>query len=379
MSKVAIKNCPDYSHENVKNAVDGIFSLLDLDKLIKKDKKVLLKVNLLLNFKPEKGVTTHPSVVKAVAEKVISLGAKPFIGDSSGGVGSIYEKIIKETGMASLGFPIVNLDENGMRKIDNPNGTVDPLYISNTVLNFDLVINLPKMKTHELTKMTCGIKNIFGCVPGLQKVRHHIEAPDAEDFSKALVDVFSKVRPAITIVDGIISMEGNGPSNGILRDTKMIIGSTDAVSVDAVCSKMMGFEPFDILTTKIADERNIGEGHLEHIEIVGDPMLIIKDFKHPDTKLSILTKMPVLLRHILSPLISQIRVRPKINNKKCVKCSMCVRSCPAKAIDGIKFKIDRKKCIMCFCCRELCRYDAVDMEQNIIWKILGKIESRLMS
>lgn len=377
MSKVAIVKCGDYSRQSVASSIERIFGLLNLSDLIKPGQKVLLKPNLLTNLSPERGTTTHPEIVKAIADEVKKIGAHPFIGDSPGGVGLLYDRVLKETGMKALDIPIVNFEEKGMRRFENPGGKIDPIYVSNVALSFDLVINIPKLKTHELTQMTCGIKNMFGCVPGLNKVNYHLDAPAPEEFSEALVDLFEKITPAVTIADAVTAMEGQGPANGRLRDLGLIIASTDTVALDAVCSKIMGFEPLDIPTTRIAHLRGLGEADIGKIELLGEKLPEYRDFEHPAKISAVLNKMPAALRFLLKPIINRIKVRPRINGKKCVKCLMCVKSCPAKAIDGRSFKISEKKCIMCFCCRELCKYDAVDLKESLLWKILSKSRKTL--
>ncbi|MFH1709900.1 MAG: DUF362 domain-containing protein [bacterium] len=366
--KVAIIKCGDYSRQNIATAIEQAFDLLSLNEIIKPDQRILLKPNLLTDLAPEKGTTTHPEIVRAIAYKVKDLGALPFIGDSPGGTGLSYENVLKKTGMKDIGIPTVNLDEKGMRKFENPGGKMDPIYISNSALSFDMIINIPKLKTHELTQITCGIKNMFGCVPGLHKVNYHLEAPFPEEFSGALVDLFEKIRPAVTITDAVTAMEGQGPAGGELRDLGLIIASTDTVALDAVCSKMIGFEPLDIFTTRIAHQRGLGEAEMDKIDILGEKFQEFKDFKHPSGITSILNKMPAPLRNLIRPLITLIRIRLRINGRKCVKCRICVNSCPAKAIDGKTFKINENQCIMCFCCRELCKYGAVDLKENLLWK-----------
>jgi uncharacterized protein (DUF362 family) len=375
-SKVAIIKCVDYSPPNIAASIKQIFQLLSLNELIKPGQKILLKPNLLTNLSPDKGATTHPEIVKAIADEIKDLGAFPFIGDSPGGIGLLYEKVLKDTGMASLGIPIADLEEKGMRAFKNPGGKLDPIYISNVALSFDLIINIPKLKTHELTLITCGVKNMFGCVPGLHKVNYHLEAPSPEEFSGALVDLFEKIKPAVTIADAVTAMEGQGPSGGELRDLGLILASKDTVALDAVCSKIMGFEPLDIPTTRIAAQRELGEEEISKIELIGE-LPVYKDFKHPAKITAILNKMPLFFRPILRPLIGLIKVRPRIDGSKCVKCMMCVNSCPVKAIDGKSFKINKNKCIMCFCCRELCRYKAVDLKESFLWKILSKTKKIL--
>jgi len=371
MPKVAIIKCVDYASNNTGNAVKNIFELLGLHELIKPKMKVLLKPNLLTNLNPVSGATTHPNVVKAIADEVLRLGALPYLGDSPGGIGLLYEKVLNDTGMTELGIPTVNFEEKGARKLSNLGGKIDPIYISNAVLSFDIMINIPKLKTHELTQMTCGIKNMFGCVPGLYKVLYHADAPKPFEFSQALVDLYIRIPPAITIVDSIVAMEGQGPTNGKLKHLGIIVASTDTVAADAVCSKIIGYDPMEILTTRIAYQRGYGEARIEKIEIVGGTLEVSKDFRHPSGITAILNRIPYPAGRLLKPLIHLIKIRPKIDSNKCVKCLMCVKACPSKAIDGTSFNINRNKCIMCFCCRELCKYGAVKMEESLLWKILN--------
>jgi len=372
MPKVSIIKCSGYDPLIVGPAISRTFELLGIKDIIKPGQKVLLKPNLLMNAKPERGVTTHPSIVAAIANEVRKLGAEPYLGDSPGGVGRLYDSVLSATGMKEIGVPIVDFEGKGMRRVENRGGSVDPIYISNVVLGFDAIINIPKMKTHELTLITAGIKNIFGCVPGLLKVRYHLESPTPELFSLSLVELFEKIRPVLTIVDAVESMEGQGPTNGRLRRPDVLIASTDTVAVDAVCSKIMGFEPLDILTTRIAAQKGLGEADISCIEIAGEPIRVIKDYGHPGAVSSFLNRVPHAFRMLLRPLISLLEVRPSINPKKCAKCRVCVNSCPAKAIDPETFKIDRNKCIMCFCCSELCQYNAVEKKESTLWKLLKK-------
>jgi len=367
-SKVCIVKCPDYSPENVDQAIAKIFQLLNLGSLISPGQKVLLKPNLLTDTPPDKGITTHPAIIKAVAEEVKGLGASPFLGDSPGGAGVQYSKAIDQTGMKHAGIPIVNFEESSTKG-----------FISKIALDADVIINMPKLKTHELTQMTCGIKNMFGCVPGLQKVKYHFDAPRPEEFSEVLVNIFEKVRPAITIVDAVVVMEGQGPANGKLRRLNLLVASTDTVAVDAVCSRMIGYEPMEIDTTRIAYQRGLGEADISKIEILGDKLEIFEDFQHPKYIASLLNRIPKHLNKFIKPLINIIRKRPKINKKKCVKCMICVNSCPSHAIDNKSFKINKNKCIMCFCCRELCKYGAVDLKESILWKLLVFLKKHLMS
>lgn len=373
MAKVVVIKCTDYAEQNIRSSIKRIFELLNLSGSIKPHQKILLKPNLLTNLPPERGVTTHPSLIRAVAEQVKGLGAIPFLGDSPGGTGLNYETVLRTTGMKGIGIPVVSFEGKGMRKFSNPGGKIDPIYISNVVLDFDMIINIPKLKTHELTLMTCGIKNMFGCVPGFHKVRYHMEAPNPDDFSESLVDLFERIVPAVTVIDAVVAMEGQGPTNGKLRPLGLIIASKDTVAADAVCSKIMGFDNLEITMTRIAHERHLGEGMPGHIELAGDQLDTVRKFERPSGAASLINRIPRSILCLIRPITDMIMVRPEIIKRKCVKCMACVNACPVKAIDEKSFNINKTKCIMCFCCRELCKYGAVKLKESTLWKISNQL------
>jgi len=324
---------------------------------------------------PEKAVTTHPSIVAAVVREVISAGGIALVGDSPGDVHSNALKVMEETGIKSAvesaGGKVIVFQQEGVV-------TVDGIMIARPVMEADLIINLPKLKTHGMTLYTGAIKNMFGCVPGFYKTQFHTRFPRPIDFARSLVKIFKITKPGLNIADGVIGMEGSGPANGIPRKLGVIMASGDGVALDAVASYLMGFDPRAIETTVAAYEQKLGEMDLDQIELAGAKLsdLVIKDWKHPPNSHWLTNRIPAIIYGVVSPIVNQLlSIMPEIDQEKCTKCMVCVNSCPAKTINYDKnskiVKIDLSNCISCFCCHELCKYDAVKLNRSWVVKLLN--------
>ncbi|MBC7189818.1 DUF362 domain-containing protein, partial [Candidatus Aerophobetes bacterium] len=221
-SKICLLKCENYDEEKVEEVVRESIRLLGgIRSFICPGDRVLLKVNLLSAHPPERAVTTHPALVKAVVRVVKDAGAKPFIGDSCG---VAYRKedammVWEKTGIARVAreekVEIVNFQK--AKKVKNPRGKPPFLYIAKEAMEADAVFSLPKLKTHTLTLFTGAIKNMYGTVPGFWKKDLHARFPRPRDFAKVVVDLFSLVFPKLSIMDGILGMEGKGPSAGSPR------------------------------------------------------------------------------------------------------------------------------------------------------------------
>jgi uncharacterized protein (DUF362 family) len=358
-SIVSIVKCEDYQSQRVFQAVRKACDLIGgISRVVRAGDKVLIKPCFLKASPPEEGVDTHPEVVRAVIRLVKEAGGKPIVGDSPIGFQNIDE--VYET--------------SGVRKVCSEEGaelvkfieseTVDGIPIAKHAKNADVIISVPKFKTHALTILTGSIKSVFGVVPGLSKVKCHELFPKAVDFSKVLVQIFSYAQPRLTIVDGITSMEGDGPTTGTLRDTQIILASTDSVAADAVLSKLMGIDPFRVLTTKYAHEMRLGTGRLDEIEIVGDDRGDpIKGFKLPTAKTFF--DLPESFLKIIAPVL--LNFKPVVKKGMCSFCQKCIAICPAGAISVKKGRIaiDHKKCKVCVCCCELCPSNAITIDKGI--------------
>lgn len=364
MSKVSVIKCPDYEYSGVKKSVSKAINLADsLKKHVHEGDKVLLKVNLLQAREPEAAVTTHPAVVRAVCEEILECGATPVVGDVLNSQMDRGKNSMEMSGIKSvcdeLGVRAIDLKTNGFVKVDIPRSVqMNCLWMAKDVLDADFVISLPKMKTHMLTGYTGAIKNFFGCIPFGERMRSHLTGTDS-CFSEVLSDIYSVIKPGFCVMDGIVGMEGAGPSHGDIRSFGIVAAGRDCVSVDAVCSGLMGFG--NVNTISVADTRSLGIGDLKKIEVVGDKV------DHFNTKMpnisirksqKIAVFIPPGVRDLLAGTL--LKIEPRVDESKCKKCGVCRNVCPAKAISLNDCPVfDRKKCLKCFCCHELCPEGAI--------------------
>jgi len=363
--KVSIVRCKDYDSLRVYEAVQKVMDLLGgMSKFVKKGDNVLLKPNLLSARPPESGVDTHPEVVRAVARLVRESGGNPKIGDTPGGSVKRMEDVYEKSGMRKMAEE-ENLELLNFDKIEEVNG----IPIASFALESDLVITIPKFKTHSLIGLTGAVKNVFGVVPGLFKTYLHRSFPNYKNFAKVIVDIYSTVRPGLAIMDGIVAMEGEGPASGDLRNMGLVLASNDPVSLDAVLASIVGIKPFDIETTRQAHERGLGIGDLNSIQIVGEKLedVLCHDFRLPKTAL--LYKLP---NSITKTIAKGLKFKIAVHRDECTRCSICVKSCPAKAMsmDGKGVVIDYKMCIFCLCCHEFCPKKAIYVKEGMLAKII---------
>lgn len=382
-SKVAIIKCPSYDQDKIDQAVKQSLELLGgLEKIIKPGQKVLLKVNALMGKEPELALTTHPALVTAAIKLVKQLGAIPLVGDSPGDGSANVQRVMEKCGFVKAakeaGGEIISFEKAGTEEILSPSGhkKIKSLKISKAVLEADVIINLPKLKTHGWTLYTGAIKNLFGCVTGFNKASFHFAAPKCKDFSVALVDILEIVKPTINIMDAVVGMEGQGPTEGKPRSMGAIIASFDAVALDAVAATAINYQPLEIDMIRIADKRKLGNGNWENIEVLGTtPEEIAQpDWEHCASTQNITNRIPSFLEPLLGPILKKLlRIDPEVIQDTCKKCQVCVNNCPAKTIHyrNGTVKIDLSKCIMCYCCHELCPYKSIRLKQSWLAKIMG--------
>lgn len=370
MSKVSIVRCENYDKDKVEAALFKSVDLLGgIENFIKKGNTVLIKPNLLSARLPEEAVCTHPELVRAAIRLVKRAEARPIIGDSPGTffgpeeINGVYEK----TGMKRIaeeeGVELVKFDKSRI---------INGYPIAECALNASFILSLPKLKTHAFTVMTGAVKNTFGLIPGLFKVQCHKNKPKPKSFVKIIVDVYEITRPGLSIMDGIVAMEGEGPSAGNPKCLGLLLASADGVSMDAVMSRIVGVPPYKDLIVNEARRRDIGEADIGKIEILGLDIEAVKadKFKLPQTT-SAISALPDFLMDMVSRVLN---FKPFIDKGLCKKCGICKDSCPVEAIsiDETKSHIDDKICIRCFCCYEVCPYKAIFIKKNLLTKLLWK-------
>lgn len=373
MTRISISNCQSYNIKDVQNAVNiCLDNLGGITSFIKPESRILIKPNILIAKSPTEAATTHPVIIEAIINSVKSAGAVPVVGDSPGGHVGDLEKYWESTGIQEvcdrLDTKIVNFESAGVYK-KRFNG--NHYYIAKPVLDADFVINVPKIKTHGLTVFTCALKNMYGVVPGLKKTEYHKKAPKPSEFSKLVVDIFSLSKPGLNIVDGVIGMDGMGPSAGNPKELGVVLASTDAVALDSYICYILGKDPMKVPTTKIACKRELGEANINKIEILGNKPIVRNDFKWPPNLASSLDMIP---SSIAKGLMKFYWSRPAIDKDFCTNCKTCVKSCPVEALsEGIYIpEFDYPECINCLCCMEMCPEKAVHIEKSILSKLFSR-------
>lgn len=386
---VSLLRCKSYDIDCLVDAFAKALDLIGFDSKGIRAKTVLLKPNMLGAYPPEMGVTTPPAFVEAAIIFFKDLGCTVWVGDSPNGIFPV-DCVWERTGIHSV------CKKHGViEKIFEREGGVlrDGILIAKPVLEAELLVNLPKLKTHGLTVMTAATKNLFGCVPGLQKTSYHRIAKDRFAFAKILVNVAEIARPSINLVDAITAMEGTGPSGGKLLQMDTIITGTNHHSVDAVCADLIGITPLDVDTLYAAHELGAWNSS-DHITILGETIEACrpKSFELPTTFTRGLRDWWIS-RFVVNRIWDILSIKPKINKKKCKRCGLCIKACPVDAIEAPRHMhefmagceqtpmedmkkpaphVINKLCVMCYCCHEICPYQAIDLRES--WGIrLGRL------
>lgn len=353
-TKVAIVKISDTIDQAVRQAVDLAGGIDTLSY----NHNILIKPNALTSVKdPEKQLvcTTHPEVVRSLIRLYKEAGYTVAVGDSSG-ASTNTSKVLKEAGFEKIAIEeeveIFNLSSGAQDVQIEGAKKLHHVAFSKKALD-SLIVNTAKMKTHTLTRVTLAIKNLFGTVPGMEKIRVHAVGNTAFGFSQCLVDIYKylKEQTVMHVIDATIAMEGHGPSSGTPVEMNVILASKDAVALDAVTTALMKEKPSSILTTKYAHERGLGTMDRKDIEIVGEEVATVaKRFKVPGKFISLLP---------IGMFWKFLTKQPYYAGEGCIACLRCQNICPVSAI-YVEKKPEKKpifdydKCISCFSCQELC-------------------------
>lgn len=343
-------------------------------------KRVAVKPNLVMSKSPEYGATTHPLFLSAVISALRELGASDIIvAESSGGpyTEATIRAHYKNCGITDACGAPLNYSTAAEAVMYTEGITCKRFNIIKPIVDADVVVNVCKLKTHQLTKLTCAVKNLFGVIPGIEKFEMHAAYSRHEDFRSMLFDLdgcIMKNKTLISVCDGILGMEGNGPTGGSPRAYNAVISSMSPYCLDLAAEKILGFEG-TCPTVRLGAERGLNPATAEELQLIGDDIneMRIPDVVAPDSeRKTFLSQLPDLFGGRLA---NFFRPRPVVNTKKCVGCGECVRSCPKHTIEFVvkngkkKAKIKHSECILCYCCQELCPFVAIDVKKNLIVRI----------
>lgn len=372
--KVCIEHCDTYDYTRLKQAVVSLLEPLGgLGAFVRKGERVLLKPNMLAAKSPEAAVTTHPALVRVVADMVREAGCEVMIGDSPGLGG--FRRVAERSGIWGAGL------ESGARFVPfddivevRGEGTFKRIDLARAYWEADKIINLPKLKTHEMMTMTCAVKNLFGAVVGKGKPAWHLKAGTSREyFARLLLEIYLLKRPVLNIVDGILAMEGNGPGNGDPVKCGVLIAGENSVAVDVIAAQLAGI-PGGLLPVELEAVRmGLAGSRRNEIEVAGAPLAMVlqRPFRLP-SGLDVQFGLPRFLKEGLR---NHLTARPVANRERCTLCGACRDTCPPAAITikNSALSVDYGRCIRCWCCRELCPHDAMELRQGWLLKAVSSL------
>jgi len=371
---VSIIECSSYDKALVHNAIIELLRPIGgLDAYVKPNTTVLLKPNMLSCKSPDAAATTHPIVVEVVTEMCQNIGARVIIGDSPpiifGKTVEYWEKTGYKRVAENTGAKLLCFETDAKRSVNFiTNKKKVEIHVVETLFSVDTVINLPKMKTHNLTRITGAVKNLYGLIPGLEKAKWHGVFVKSTEFGHFIADFASQLPVNLNIMDGVEGMDGQGPAGGRVVKPGKLLASSHPVSLDFIFCEIAGIASSTVSFLNRCQAIGYGPNGLNDIEIIGSSNSI-RDFDVPPTPIS--DKIPDFVINILRKVIW---AGPNLEGK-CLKCGRCVRVCPVEAIDlkTGRAVFDRDKCVSCFCCMEVCPEDIIEMKLSPLLKIGHKM------
>jgi uncharacterized protein (DUF362 family)/Pyruvate/2-oxoacid:ferredoxin oxidoreductase delta subunit len=370
MLPVALQPLADYDPERVREALLAVLAPFGgMAAFVRPGQRVLIKPNLLAGKEPAKAVTTHPEIVRQVILLAQGAGGSVSVGDSPG-VGK-PETVARKCGILQV------VTETGARfapfiesvPVGGRDGTFHHLEVAREVLDAEVIINLPKLKTHQMMGFTGAVKNLFGVVVGMRKARLHLQAgADPAVFALMLLELAERFPPALSIMDGVVGMEGNGPGSGDPVQVGALLASPHPLALDTVATALVGLSPRQVWPQRVARETGRPGSRLAEVTVIGPPLASLRPPRfRPAPSSDIGFGLPGPAKRLLH---DSLTARPVIT-PQCQRCGDCVRHCPplAMSLDQRGVRIDYQKCIRCFCCQELCPHDAVMTRQGALLRI----------
>lgn len=370
MAEVIVRNS-DYDEKRLKPLIYEMLERLD-SGMIRPGSRVLVKPNLLSPAKPQDAVLTHALIVRHVCEYVLDMGASVQLSDSPA-IGS-FEKILRVSGIhdAIRGLDVVSkpFEKSVVVDVGKP---FEHIEMAEDVLNADLIINLPKLKTHSHMLLTLAVKNMFGCIVGFRKPEWHMRAGvDRDMFARLLVRIHERARPAFAILDGILAMEGEGPGkSGTPRQLGVIMGSRRGTAIDEAVCRMLGIDPLALPTCRAAQELGLTDTELK----IDGQLPQVPNFRLPE--ITPLVFGPKSLQGFVRRHLVQ---RPVCHADRCKMCGECWNICPAKAIttSNTELVFNYENCIRCYCCIEVCPHRAIQAVETAAGRLIRRVAFKIL-
>ena len=341
--------------------------------------RIAVKVNLLRASAPERAVCTNPETLRLVLRALKSVGAQPFVADSPGGPGTsaLVRRTLRVSGIGAVceqeDVEALVADEQ-VTELAAPRAKLFRSFpICRCFVEADAVIQVGILKTHQLMRLTGGVKLAFGCVPGLTKAQLHVRAQRRMDFADMLLDLYEAIGPRFTIIDGIIAMEGKGPGNGTPRALGSLFAARDCVALDAAIADRTAHRYEDVYVLAAAERRRLIDLHRPY-ELAGDAIEPQHDFVAAghDSELTVPGALAGRLGRRL------LTARPRlVDESVCTRCGDCAAICGVQAITLAPTPVyDDEKCVRCFACTEICPTAAISEVTPPLMRAVNRMRRR---
>ena len=376
---VYVKYCESYA--NIQNEVNYLLdNVLDNGQVIKDNMTVFLKTNALAPHPASRAITTHPSVVRAVIHYFKKYNVKIIVGDNP--ATKEMKTVYKVNGTLDvIEEEKVNLANNKDLKLISAKEykRYRDFNVSREIVEADILVNLPKLKTHGLAYFTGAQKNLFGTIYGLEKAQWHVKSSSPLEFGEAMSDLYSAIKNEmknkimVNLMDGIEGLEGEGPSTGgSKKEARVLLSSKDAIALDRVAMEIVKLDYKKSFISILSRERGLGEFNLDNINIIGDSLELFKDVKFVPAQVEEMKirSLKLINKYNIKNLVLE---HPKFDKSKCIKCGECKKICPPQAIkieEGKTPCVSKNKCIRCWCCAEVCPVNAISKSKR---PLIGRI------
>lgn len=385
--QVALGLCPDYEPERVQQGLGEVVDRLGgIERFVRTGQRVLLKPNLLSPRDPRQAVTTHPSVVEAMVRLVQKAGGRPLIADSApasvpytiAGLRRLYEAT-GMTAVASRTGALLNEDVSVVEVSCPAACRIRRFEVMRPLVEADVVISMPKLKTHALTVYTGATKNLFGVIPGFRKATYHLSLTRLDDFADMLLDVTMLAAPALVVMDAVVGMDGDGPAAGRPFPIGLLLASTSSVALDVVATDVVGIPALEVPTLRRAVERGLWSGERSDIEVVGPAVeqVRVAGFRRPEARPPLWeARLPRRIRRQVRQLVVRHSSRrPVPTPGRCTGCGDCQAACPAGAItvEAGLARVDDGLCIRCYCCHEVCPEQAIVLKKPLVGNLITRL------
>ena len=377
--KVYVKYANNY--DNITEQINYLLDQLLEGINLKEGMSVFIKTNALSPHPKERAITTHPYVVKAIIEYLKKYNLRIIVGDNPATkeMTTVYKvngtmEVINETGVElanNKDLKVISAREYKRYKDFN---------VSRQIVESDILINVPKLKTHGLAYFTGAQKNLFGTIYGLEKAQWHVKSSTPLEFGEAMSDLYSAIKETmkdkiiVHLMDGIEGLEKEGPSTGgVKKNANVLLSSQDAIALDRVAMEIVKLDYKKSFISIISNNRGLGEFNIENIKIEGDSLDLFKDIKFIPAQVEEVGVRSIKLLNKFKFIKNMVLEHPKFDKNKCIKCGECKKICPPQAITiekGKTPKVNKNKCIRCWCCGEVCPVNAISKSKR---PLIGRI------